>query len=342
MKLHKRKLSPSEKVVNLWYKPSLSLWLMALLPFSWLVRVIAACRYRIWKSRKIKPSTPSLPVVVVGNINVGGSGKTPLVTALCEHLKRQGWHPGIVSRGYRAKIKDFPAIVTPDSSAALYGDEPVMLAEAAQVPVVIDPDRSRAVSSLSDGGCCDIIISDDGLQHYALERSIEIVVIDGLRGLGNGYCIPAGPLRESKNRLNDVNFVVSKGPLAMNLPINSYEMNLEPRLVENLVTGDRLSCHDFVRQFPKVHAVAGIGSPISFFSLLNSLGLSVVEHVYPDHHSFSAQHISFDDELPVVMTTKDAVKCRKFGLINTWSVSVSGVVDDEFWQLFDSLVREKC
>lgn len=338
----RKKQSFSEKLVTLWYQPVLSRWLWPLLPFSLLVKAISASRYKAWNSGKKPSQHCRVPVIVVGNITVGGSGKTPLVTTLVAYLKAKGWSPAIISRGYGAQCKDFPARVYPDSDPAVYGDEPVMLAKMTETPLIIDPDRPQAAHMACDDMQCDIIISDDGLQHYPLNRNIEIAVVDGVRGLGNQHCLPAGPLRESVSRLNTVDLIVSKGDLAKTLNRPYYAMNLVPDTVENITSGDRLTLSEFVGRYDRVHAVAGIGHPTPFFKTLRDAGLEVIEHIFSDHHPYQPSELLFCDDHPVMMTVKDAVKCRNFGRKNTWCLSIEGVLSLDFWQALDVLLHEKC
>ena len=342
MKKNIKKQSVVSGLVALWYKPVLSFLLWPLVPFSVLVKTIAQSRYRRGRLSQRTSLACNIPVVIVGNITVGGSGKTPLVVTLVAYLKSKGWSPAIISRGYGAQCKAFPARVYPGSDPVLYGDEPVMLAQMAQVPLVIAPNRPQAAKMVSELTECDIIISDDGLQHYPLERNIEVVVMDGERGLGNGYCLPAGPLREDVSRLNTVDLIVSKGILASELNVKVHQMTLISGKVENIVSGDRLTLSEFVNRYQQVHAVAGIGHPGLFFNALRKAGLKVIEHSFPDHHPYQLSEVMFDDEWPVLMTVKDAVKCRQFDRDNLWCLPVEGVMDQAFWSAFDLLIESQC
>lgn len=267
-----------------------------------------------------------IPVIVVGNISVGGTGKTPLVVYLCELLKAAGYSPGIVTRGYGGKATAWPVLVRADSDPNEYGDEPVLMAQRSGVPVVAGPNRNDDIEYLLSQNIVDVIISDDGLQHYSLARDIEIVVIDQLRGFGNQRCLPAGPLREPVSRLDSVDFVVSHEPMAL----ADYSMQLEAQLVCRL---------NFAIQQPllswketKVHAVTGIGNPSRFFALLKAAGLDVTEHSFPDHYQFDTSDVLFGDDLPVIMTEKDAVKCRAFATDHHWYVPVGAVLSERFDQ----------
>lgn len=288
-----------------WYDGSH--WPLLLRPFEKLFIVISQRRRKI---KSMQRWVPPVPLIVVGNINVGGTGKSPLVIALVQWLRDQGYRPGVVSRGYTANPPAYPYSVTLQSSVKESGDEPLMIVQRTQVPMVIDPDRVRACQHLLKMYSCDVIISDDGLQHYSMGRDIEVVVIDGKRGLGNGHCLPAGPLRELPERLQDVDMVIING-------IGGYQH--DKAITMQLTVTGLISLSDGQRQDismlantevnTRVHAVAGIGNPSRFYNTLRQSGLSPIEHSFPDHHLFELSDITFDDGLPVIMTEKDAVKC---------------------------------
>lgn len=267
-----------------------------------------------------------VPVVVVGNITVGGTGKTPLVIALAELLKQEGYRVGLVSRGYGGKARSWPQQVRPDSDPVIVGDEPVLMARNCGVPMAVGPDRVAAAQALLKHNNIDLIISDDGLQHYALQRDIEIAVIDGVRRFGNGYCLPAGPLREPRSRLSEVDFVIANG-LASRM---EYPMQVQFGNIRNLETGKERSL-DYLSG-KKVHAVAGIGNPDRFFEQLKKNGLEIIEHPFPDHHVYQNGDLEFGDQLPVIMTEKDAVKCRRYTGSNAWYIPVSVRMDERFVQ----------
>ena len=313
-------------------------WVRVLSPLSFLYRQITAWRRNRIESGGRAWSAP-VPVVVVGNISVGGTGKTPLVAMLAERFLSRGLKPGIVSRGYGATDTTFPRIVDATSDPRASGDEPVMLARKTGVPVVIDPDRVNAVRYLLETADCDVVISDDGLQHYALARNVEIAVVDGQRGLGNGLCLPAGPLREPPSRLKDVDFVVVNGETTIDLGVPMETMTLAASRLTDLATGDALPASvDSIGA--TVHGVAGIGNPDRFFDTLRQLGFNVIEHGYPDHHPFDADDLVFDDGLPVVVTEKDAVKLRALGLDTLAQVWVLGV-EAELPEVFVTSVLAK-
>lgn len=285
-----------------WYDGSR--WPLLLYPLEKLF--IAVSRYRRQK-HELKQWSAPVPVIVVGNINVGGTGKSPVVIALIKLLREQGYQPGVVSRGYTANPPEFPYSVLPSSSVQEVGDEPLMIVQRTQVPMVIDPNRVNACQQLLKSHACDIIISDDGLQHYAMGRDIEIVVVDGKRGLGNGHCLPVGPLREQPRRLESVDMIVVNGAGGF-YHEPSIQMHVLATTLVGLNNEKRYEFSDL--KSTRVHAVAGIGNPNRFYDTLEELGFLPIKHSYPDHHLFKEADITFDDGLPVVMTEKDAVKCR--------------------------------
>lgn len=304
-----------------WY--SKNLIARSLLPLSWLFRLCVALRRWAYGRGMLRTYRTRLPVIVVGNITVGGSGKTPLVIWLAQWLTSAGFRPGIVSRGYGGMASTIPRRVNFDSNPAQVGDEAVMLARRTHSPIAVAQNRVAAVEALAAE--CDVIISDDGLQHYALARIIEIAVIDGQRRFGNGWCLPAGPLRESVGRLSGVDFVVANGIAR----VGEFLMSLAGRYVHNV--GDETLVRD-IEEFSgvTVHAVAGIGNPRRFFLYLKSLGLRIIEHEFPDHHPFTADDLEFNDGAPVLMTEKDAVKCRYFNKPHHWYLPVEAHLNEAF------------
>ena len=318
-------------LVNAWYKRAS--WLRLLAPLEWLFRCIVTLRRKMYKDGGLKIYRPPVPVIVVGNLTVGGSGKTPLVIAMAEQLKQWGYKPGVVSRGYGGRAPGYPFVVTVASRAEHSGDEPLLIARRTHCPVVVAPKRTDAARKLVDEFGCDVIVSDDGLQHYALARDIEIVVVDASRGFGNERCLPAGPLREPLARLLDVDFVVSTRTehSKAELPVPAFNMALLPDHFSRLNTGHGMPVRDFPRE-QTVHAVAGIGHPERFFTTLRDLGLSIEEHPFPDHHVFRAEDFLFEDSKPVVMTEKDAVKCQGLADDTMWSLAVSAELPPGFWQ----------
>nr|WP_297459210.1 tetraacyldisaccharide 4'-kinase [uncultured Halomonas sp.] len=306
-------------------------WLKALRPLEWLYRAVVKARRAAYSSGRKPVWRAPVPVIVVGNITLGGTGKSPLVAWLGRWLSEQGWRPGIVSRGYGGKAPRYPLGVGVDSPVTQSGDEPLMLAQQTGLPVVVDPDRPRGVRQLIAAGC-DIVISDDGLQHYALGRDIELLVIDGERGFGNARCLPAGPLREPLSRLDDVDAVIVNGQPRHSLAVPGARMQLmqlQPVRWRRLTDG---FCHP-AHELPftgHVHALAGIGHPQRFFATLAALGVAFEAHPLSDHHRFSAADLDFGDDRPVVMTAKDAVKCRPFADDRCWSLDVEACPEPAF------------
>jgi tetraacyldisaccharide 4'-kinase len=295
-----------------WYSQNLLAW--SLLPLSWLFRLVAMIRRKMYRAGILASTRLPVPVVVVGNISVGGAGKTPLLIALCELLKTSGYRPGVVSRGYGSTLMG-EALVTARSSASQVGDEPLLIALRTACPVAVGRRRPAAAKLLLKNHDCDIILSDDGLQHYAMQRDLEIAVVDTSRLHGNGHCLPAGPLREPIERLDCVDLVVYNGKADAR-----YRFDLEFLTAVNIATGATAELKSFSGQ--KVHAVAGIGNPQRFFDQLKAEGLEIIPQVFSDHHVYTLNDLSFDDALPVLMTEKDAVKCTHLKLSTLWSVPV--------------------
>ena len=308
-------------------------WLTLLLaPLSLLFRAAAAIRRQGYRAGVLRVERLPVPVVVVGNISIGGTGKTPLVLWLVTRLREAGYRPGIISRGYGGSVRQ-PRSVHADDDPSLCGDEPVLLARRSTCPLWIGRDRvaaARALLSANPG--CNLIISDDGLQHYRLARDAEIAVMDGARGLGNGWMLPAGPLREPPSRLAEVDAVVVRstasqpGLLALT-PGKTYAMTLEPAGLRNLKDGSRRLTAGRLRDL-RVHAVAGIGNPQQFFDTLLRLGITHTPHAFADHHAFVASDLAFVDCDAVVMTEKDAVKCEPFATETHWALQVDAAVDE--------------
>ncbi|EKF75220.1 tetraacyldisaccharide 4`-kinase [Alcanivorax hongdengensis A-11-3] len=304
-----------------WYQGNPSGWMSALKPLSMLVSMEARRRLKRFHRRR---QIPPVPVLVVGNITVGGTGKTPLVIALVEAAHQRGLTVAVISRGYGGTTTDYPQVVRADSNALEVGDEPVLIARRTGAPVILNPDRRAALDYAIERFNPQLVISDDGLQHYALPRSAEVVVIDGQRGLGNGQCLPAGPLREPAERLKEVDFLISTGGGWA----GAHPMLMHPAGVAPVAGGEIQDLVAFQRRAPQVHAVAGIGNPKRFFNLLNLLGFSIKPHVFPDHHAYRAEELHFGDDLPVLMTEKDAVKCAPFAEPNWWALPVEARLPD--------------
>jgi len=314
------------RLVAAWYAPRLTPLTLSLVPLAVLFAGAAAVRRALYRVGLLRAHGLPVPVIVVGNITVGGSGKTPLVAALARELAARGWRPGIVSRGYGRRPAtgsgDAPLLVAADSDPALAGDEPVLLARGG-VPVAVARDRVAAASALLVAHPeCDVIIADDGLQHLRLARDVEIAVIDAARCFGNGWRLPAGPLREAPARLATVDAVVAlrrdgsgageawPGALAMTLVGETFHR----------VNAPDVGAGAGAFRGAGVHAVAGIGDPQRFFAHLRTLGIAAVAHPFPDHHRFVAADLALPGATAIVMTEKDAVKCR-------------GLADDRCWYL---------
>jgi len=306
---------------TVWYKNSFLGWLLS--PFMVIYLIIVFIRQWLYQKKILTIHKIKVPVIVVGNITVGGTGKTPIVIWLANYLCNHGFKPGIVSRGYGADRNNLgqAILVEKNMDASTVGDEPLLIFLRTCCPVVVSKDRVLAAKELLANYDCDIIISDDGLQHYALGRDLEIVLIDGLRYFGNGLCLPSGPLREPRSRLKKADVVLINGNMLNHnaksdrwlLNGKVYNTELIPEKFCN-VYDNKLIKELIAFQNKTVHGVAAIGNPKSFFSLLRSLGFNVIEHVFPDHYAFKSNDIIFEDDLLVIMTEKDAVKCKK--LIN--------------------------
>lgn len=297
--------------------------LVLLWPLSALFWLVSSTRRQAYRLGLLRQERVGVPVVVVGNLNVGGSGKTPLVLWLAERMRARGYRPGIVSRGYGGHAPYYPFPVKSDSEPAQVGDEPCLLARRSGVPVVVDPKRPRGARYLVEHCGCDLVLCDDGLQHYALARDLEIVVVDGEREFGNGWLIPAGPMRETVGRLKTVDFVVSNGassalPTAMVMTLTPGDL----RRVRDDAPGPGLNN---LREHA-VHAVAGIGNPGRFFASLRASGLNIVEHAFPDHHAFRVDDLQFQPTAPLLMTEKDAMKCRDLVSDEAYYLPVTAVL----------------
>ncbi|MGZ5000546.1 MAG: tetraacyldisaccharide 4'-kinase [Methylomonas sp.] len=318
-----------------WYKEMyFSAWFMPLSMFY-----VDAVRFRrfLYRIGVLKKTGLPVPVIIVGNITVGGTGKTPLVIYIAGLLKQQGYQPGVISRGYAGAASKKPQAVSAQSDPAQVGDEAVVLARRCGCPVVVGADRVAAAKQLLATNACNVIISDDGLQHYALQRDIEIVVIDGQRRFGNGYCLPAGPLREPPERIKQVDLVVVNG--GDELQEGEIRMQCLGQNLVNLATGERRSLEDF--KGAVCHAVAGIGNPARFFAQLAAAGLVCETHALPDHHPFTAADLEFNDDKTVIMTEKDAVKCHLFAKPHHWYLPVDAELPEGFSQQLLTLLKDK-
>ena len=322
---------------RVWYQDAKSGWV--LLPLSGLYWLLLKLRALLFRSGIYKSHKAHAPVIVVGNITTGGTGKTPIVIWLVKELRAQGFAPGIVSRGYGGSKSGTSMRVDADSDPAVVGDEPVLLARRGQCPVAVDSDRVQAAAMLVEDDV-DVIITDDGLQHLRLQRDFEICVIDGERGLGNRRLLPAGPLRESPDRLNSVDQVLVNG--VTEVP-NAIAFELQASDACRLNGSLARPLQGF--KDTTVHAVAGIGNPKRFFDLLRAHGIQVIEHGFPDHAAITQADLQFGDDFEVFMTEKDAVKLSRKMSDRYWSVPVDLVMDaDKSSALMDRIevCLEKC
>jgi len=309
-----------------WYAGARSPWWTwpLMVPYSGMVRL----RGWLYRSGVLRSVRLPVPVVVVGNLSVGGTGKTPLTIAMVEALRARGYRPGVVSRGHGGSQRE-PLLLGDAPDPAHVGDEPCLI-HAGGAPVAVGRDRPAAARLLLDAGC-NVLVADDGLQHYRLARDVEICVIDGMRRFGNRRLLPAGPLREPMSRLQRVDLRVCNGVVA---ETGEYLMQLRGGDVVALGDGRRQPLASFSGQ--QVHAVAAIGNPQRFFDSLRAVGIEVIEHAFADHHPFAAADLAFADDLPVLMTDKDAVKCQRFAQPNWWRVPVHAELPPAF---IDALVQ---
>lgn len=296
-------------------------------------RSVVALRRGAYRCGLLRSHALPVPVLVVGNITAGGTGKTPLTIALVQSLGALGWTPGVVSRGHGGS-EHGPALLGTDPDPGRFGDEPCLMRQAGCGIVAVGRDRPAAARLAIEAGA-NLVIADDGLQHYALARDAEICVIDGQRRFGNGRMLPAGPLREPLARLGRVDWRVCNGgvPQADEIP-----MQLQGDAAVGLVGGERQPLSGFAGQ--AVHAVAGIGNPQRFFDSLREHGLQVLEHPFPDHHAWRPGELDFADGLPVLMTDKDAIKCRGMELRDAWRVPVRAGLPREFVLTLDAHLQE--
>lgn len=313
-----------------WYRPD-GAWLV-LRPLAALYGLIVRLRRAGYARGWLNSTRIGVPVLVVGNITVGGSGKTPLTLALIERLQQRGLRVGVVSRGYGGRAEHYPLQVERDTPASVSGDEPLMIACRSGATVVVDPKRPRGARWLVEHCGVDIVLADDGLQHYALQRDAEIAVTDARRGVGNACLLPAGPLREPIQRLESVDLALTHGENA-----DFWLAPLSAVCLANDRERELVSFEDCT-----VHAVAGIGDPERFFAMLRRAGLNVIAHPMPDHHVYRAQDIRFDDDAPVLMTDKDAVKCRGFAEERHWRVPVRLVFAADCERRIEALLDRLC
>lgn len=311
---------------------------LLLLPLAWLYGIITCVIRYSYQSGLKKSWRASVPVVVVGNLTAGGNGKTPVVIWLVETLQQHGFRVGVVSRGYGGKSEHYPLLLTENTSTAQAGDEPVLIFQRTGAPVAVSPSRCDAVKALLAQHVLDVIITDDGLQHYALQRDIEIVVVDGVRRFGNGHWLPAGPMRERAGRLRSVDAVITNGGTAL---ASELAMTLQPGKAVNLLSGELRDA----TALRNVVAMAGIGHPPRFFATLKQLGVELQkEIVFADHQAYESEQLSalVQSDQTLLMTEKDAVKCRDFAQENWWylpvEAKIQGVLAEKLLQKISDLI----
>jgi len=314
-----------------WYQAT-TWWSWFLWPLSLLMLIISKVRSYAYKKNWLKSYKSPLPVVVVGNISVGGNGKTPFVISLCELLIEQGYKPGVISRGYGGKSDAYPLLVESHITGKQAGDEPVLIYKRLHIPVVVDPIRANAADYLAKQCNVDVIITDDGLQHYALQRDIEIVVVDGQRRYGNKHIIPMGPLREPTSRLQTVDYIINNGAIQG----GEFTMLLAPAACKR-VDGKAGTLNE-----TNINACAAIGFPPRFFETLIKQNFIINKRVaFADHHAYTETDFTqFEPNLPLLMTEKDAVKCTDFAQSNWWYLPIDGQLPKAFTNAFLTQLKQ--
>ncbi len=320
-------------LIDAWYKKSW--WLYLLTPLTFLFSTIVKSRKNSYLKNQKKIWRSPVPIIVVGNISMGGTGKTPLVKYIAAELSKRGFKPGLISRGYGGKYSG-TLEVNAETTYKKTGDEAQILGKL-KMPFFLDKNRSRGAKKLQEKHDVDVIISDDGLQHYAMGREIEIAVIDGARRLGNGLTFPAGPLREPKSRLKEVDFIVNNGG-----PTEGDEilMTLSPAKFIHLNSGKEYSI-DKWPMHNQVHAIAGLGNPNRFFDLLLRLGFEFDKNPFPDHHKYNKRDLYYLDHLPILMTEKDAAKCKHFNNSKIWYLSIESKIESQFIDRLEEKLNDR-
>ena len=328
----------ADHLVVAWYAPQLTMLTAPLAPFSVVFRMTVALRRALYRGGILRAERLPVPIVIVGNLTVGGSGKTPLTISLALALAERGWRPGIVSGGYGGLARA-PRAVEAGSTPDQVGDEPVLLRRTG-LPVWVGRDRPAAARALLAAHReCDVLIADDGLQHYAMARTVEIAVVDAGRGLGNGFMLPAGPLREPASRLDEVDAVVRLGGSpAARISARESTMSL---VGDSFVRVDAAAMVATAASFRMagVHALAGIGNPGRFFEHLRSLGIGATCHAFPDHHRYTPADLALPEATAILMTEKDAVKCVTFADDRCWALPVRAVIDASLVTLIEEKLR---
>lgn len=321
---------------RVWYERRPFALFLLLMPLSLLFALLAMLRRALYRVGALRAVKVARPVLVIGNVSVGGTGKTPLVIWLAERIANRGYRVGIVTRGYGGTADQWPQDVAPDSATEQVGDEAVLLATRTSAIVVAGPDRVAAAMRAIERGA-QIILSDDGLQHYRLARDAEIVVIDAHRRFGNGWLLPAGPLRESPRRAQRADLIVESARGGRSAASTAHLVCVQSlEAAVNLRTGERRALTNFADT--PAHAVAAIGHPDAFFAMLRERGVTATSHAFPDHAPLNADDLQFGDEAPVLMTEKDAVKCRAFASERFWAVPLGVAFDAAHERRLDELI----
>ncbi len=310
-----------------WYQRFGVSWL--LLPLSGLFFCIAWLRRRLYARKLPQPISP--PVIVVGNISVGGTGKTPFVLFVVEFLRDRGLSVGVISRGYGGQKQENPLLVEPQTQALVCGDEPKLIANRTGVPVVVCPNRNASIDYLKTHHQVDVIVSDDGMQHYKMPRTVEVCIVDSQRLFGNAFVLPAGPLREPKSRLNDVDLIVYNGGT------ETHHYQLECAGLYRVTDNTKISA-----SIETAYLVSAIGNPERFEKSVKSMGIEVEGHViHSDHHNFTADDFVRCGSGPIIMTEKDAVKCNQFAKDNWYYLRVNTVLNDNTIAKFEHILKNK-
>ncbi|WP_020559707.1 tetraacyldisaccharide 4'-kinase [Thiofilum flexile] len=326
------KLLTTQFFESIWYQPKAPFWAKLIFKPLELIYCYLSTHQRLHTI----PTKHPIPIIVIGNLTVGGTGKTPLLIHLVQLLQKQGFQPAVISRGYAVtKPLVEPLIIKSTTLPIEAGDEPVLIYQRTQIPVCVFPKRNAAIKKLLEHyPSCNVILSDDGLQHTSMGRDIEIVVIDGERLLGNQHCLPLGPLRESVERLNQIDFKVVNGG-SSNL---GFKMHIVGKTLYSLKDKSICPLADFA---PKtVNVVTGIGNPERFLMTLRQAGLQPILKRFPDHHAFEANDFLLDNDYPILMTEKDAVKCHHLALSNAWYLPITLAIDPVFEELLLQRLQE--
>ena len=318
------------KIEQSWYKP-FSLITLLLLPLSAIFGCVALVRKYCYEVGVFKPFVSNTPVIVVGNISVGGNGKTPFVLWLHDYLTAQGLSVGLISRGYGGQAAHYPLLVTANTTTLEAGDEPVLLFNRLQCPLVVGPNRQQNIEMLNHQFQLDVIISDDGMQHYKMARSIECCIVDSERKFGNGFLMPAGPLRETVSRLNSVDLVIENGSE------HEFSYRLQTSIIKRVADNTEIKT-----TIKTAHAVSAIGNPQRFEASLKAQGIALLStHHFRDHYAYTANDFAQFGEDCILMTEKDAVKCRDFAKPNWYYLPVDAQPTAAVINTLNLLLKEK-